>query len=80
MVSVTLRGDDVQSFDTRSNVSSGRIMESFYQKRICESDQLKTLLVLYDQDVEQKDLQTTLPEIQIHGDEIFRSEVEDCQF
>ena len=56
MMSVTLRGDDVQSFDTRSNVSSGRIMESFYKKRICESDQLKTLLALYDQDVEQKDL------------------------
>ena len=58
---VTLRGDDVEKFDTRwdevllsiNQVPSGDILESLYEMRAGESDQLKNELVMDKQEIEQ---------------------------
>ena len=60
--SVNLRDDDIQEFDTRwdevplsvSKIPSGDVLENLYKLRICESDQLKTALDLYDMEIHQK--------------------------
>ena len=52
---VTLHGDDVQDFDTRwdevllsiSQEPTDDILESLYNMRIRESDQLKTVIAMY---------------------------------
>ena len=67
LLSVTLRGDHVKGFDTRwdevllstQDAPSDSILESFFNVRIRESDQLKTVLALYDQDVERKNMPQT---------------------
>ena len=58
---ITLRGDDVQKFDARwdevllsiNQVPSGDILESLYEMRAGESDQLKNELVMDKQEIEQ---------------------------
>ena len=60
--SATLHDDNIQEFDTRwdevllsmSKVSSDDILESLYKLRKRESDQLKTVLELYDMEIHQK--------------------------
>ena len=60
--SVTLRDDNIQEFDTRwdevllsmSKIPSDDILESLCKLRIRESDQLKTVLELYDMEIHQK--------------------------
>ena len=60
--SITLRDDNVQEFDTRwdeillsmTNISSDDILERMDKLRIRESDQLKTVLELYDMEIHQK--------------------------
>ena len=62
LLSVALRDDNIQEFDTRweevllsiSKIPSDDIMESLYKLRIRESDQLKSVLELYDMEVHQK--------------------------
>ena len=62
LFSVNLRNDDVQEFDTRwekkllsmSKIPPDDILESLYKLRIRESDQLKTVLELYDLGIHQK--------------------------
>ena len=62
LFSLTLRNDNIQEFDTRlhdillsmSKIPSEDILESLYKLRIRESDQLKTLLELYDMEIHQK--------------------------
>ena len=62
LFSLTLRDDNVQEFDTRwdevlpsvSKIPSDDILESLYKLRIRESDQLKTVLELYDMEIHQK--------------------------
>ena len=59
LFSVTLRDDNVQEFDTRwdeillsmSKIPSDYVMESLYKLRIRESEQLKTVLELYEMEV-----------------------------
>ena len=59
---VTLRDDDVQEFDTiwdevllsMSKIPSDCILESLYKLKIRESDQLKTVLELYDMEIHHK--------------------------
>ena len=59
---VTLRDDNVQEFDTRwdevllsmTKIPSDDVLESLYKLRIRESDQLKTVLELYDMEIHQK--------------------------
>ena len=59
LFSVTLRGDDVQDFDTTweevlstiSEVPNGKILESLCQMRIRECDQRKTVLTMYEQEI-----------------------------
>ena len=62
LLSVTLRDDNVQEFDARwdeiqlsmTKIPSGDILESLYKLRIRESEQLKTVLELYDMEIHQK--------------------------
>ena len=62
LFSVTLRDDNVQESDTRwdeillsmSKIPSDYVLESLYKMRIRESEQLKTVLELYDMEVHQK--------------------------
>ena len=60
--SVTLRDDNIREFDTRwgevllsmTTIPSDDILESLYKLRIRASDQLKTVLELYEMEVHQK--------------------------
>ena len=60
--SVTLHEDNIQEFDTRwdefslsmTKIPPDEILESLYKLRIRESDQLKTVLELYDVEINQK--------------------------
>ena len=60
--SIILRNDDVQEFDTRwdeillsmTMIPPDDVLESLYTLRIRESDQLKTVLELYDIEIHQK--------------------------
>ena len=62
LFSVTLRDDDVQEFNTRwdevllsmSKIPSDDVLGCLYKLRIRESDQLKTVLELYDMEMQQK--------------------------
>ena len=62
LFSITLRNDNVQAFDTRwdeialsmTKIPSDDILESLYKLRIRESDQLKTVLELYDVEINEK--------------------------
>ena len=62
LFSVTLRNENVQEFDTRwdeilfsmTRIPPHDILESLYTLRIRESDQLKTVLELYDMEIHQK--------------------------
>ena len=59
---ITLRNDDVQEFDTRwddiflamTKIPTDDVLESLYKMRIRESDQLKTVLELYDMEIHLK--------------------------
>ena len=60
LFSITLHGDDIQDFDTRwdqvvqstSEVPNDKILESLYKMRIIESDQLRTVLAVYAQEID----------------------------
>ena len=62
LFSVTLYDDNIQEFDTRwdevllsiATIPSDDILESLYKLRIRESDQLKTVLELYNLEIHQK--------------------------
>ena len=59
LFSVTLLDDNIQDFDTRwdevlssmTRIPSDEIFESLYKLRTRESDQLKTVLELYDMEI-----------------------------
>ena len=65
LFSISFRGDDVQGFDTRWDevsllihlVPSDDLLESLYEMRIRGSDQVNTVLDVYEQDVEQDNSQ-----------------------
>ena len=69
LFSVALRDDNIQEFDTRwdevplsmPKIPSDEILESLYKLRIRESDQLKTVLELYDMEIHEK---TSVPNCQ----------------
>ena len=71
--SITLRGDNVQEFDTRwdenllsmTKIPSGDVLESM---RIRGSDQLKTVLELYDMEIKQQISMPKYQEIQNDGE------------
>ena len=62
LYSVALHDENIQEFDARcdevllsmSKIPSDDILESLYKLRIRESDQLKTVLELYDMEIHQK--------------------------
>ena len=85
--SITLRNDDVQELDTRwefyylwprSHLDD--VLESLYKLRILESDQLKTLLELYDTEIHQKKIDTWLSKVENDGEEKHRSETSITKF
>ena len=65
LMNVTQRGDDIQGFDASwdevllsiEEMPQDHIVESLHKRRIRDSEQLKTILALYDQDNEQKKAQ-----------------------
>ena len=69
LVTITLRNDNVQDFDTRwdeiflsmTKIPSYDVLESRYKLRTRESQQLKTVLDLYDMEIHQK---TSMPNCQ----------------
>ena len=62
LFSIGLRNDDVQDFETRwyqivlsmTKIPSDDVLERPYKLRIRESDQLKTVLELYDMEIHQR--------------------------
>ena len=58
---ISLHGDDIQDFDTRWDnalqstcyVPNDKILESLYKMRMRESDQLQTIMALYEQELTQ---------------------------
>ena len=58
---ITLRNDDFQEFDTRwveillsmSKIATDDVLESLYKLRLRESDQLKTMLEMYELEIHQ---------------------------
>ena len=68
LFTVTLRDDDVQEFDMRwgaillsvTKIPPDDVLESLYKLRVRESDQLKTVLELYDMEIHQKDTDARL--------------------
>ena len=82
LFSITLRNDNVQEFDTRwdevllsmSKIPSDDILENLYKMRIRESDQLKTLLELYDREIHQKISMGQLSQVEDNGEKKYRSE------
>ena len=80
LFSITPGNDDVQEFDTRcdafllSMTKSPLMMffEGLYKLRILESDQLETVLEMYDMEIHQK---LSMPNCQrLNGEEKYRSE------
>ena len=64
LVGVTPRGDDIQGFDTRwekvllsiEEMPQDHILESLHKRMTREPEQPKTIMALYDQNTERKDL------------------------
>ena len=62
LFSITLRNDNVQELDTRwdeillpvTKITPDDVLESLYKLRIRESDQLETVLELYEMEILQK--------------------------
>ena len=81
LFSVTLRDDNIQEFDTRwdevllsmSKIPSDDILEGLYKLRIRESDQLKTVLELYDMEIHQKISVPNCQKLKNHGEKEYRS-------
>ena len=73
LFSISLRNDDFQDFDTRwdeilksmTKIPLDGVLESLYKLRIRESDQLKTVLELYDMEIHQKISMTNYQKLKI---------------
>ena len=76
LLSLTLRDDNVQEFDTRwdevvlsmSKIPSDDVLESLCKLRISESEQLKIVLELYEMEIHQKDIDAQWPKIEDDGE------------
>ena len=77
LLSVTLRDDNVQEFDTRwdgvllsmSKIPSDDVLESLYKLRIRESDQLKNRIRIVRYGDSSKDIGSQLSKVENHGEE-----------
>ena len=82
LFSFTLHDDNIQEYDTRwdevqltmSKIPSDDILESLYKLRIRESAQLKTVLNLYEMEINQKISMPNYQKIEDDGEEEYRSE------
>ena len=57
-----------------SKVPSDDILENLYKMRIRESDQLETLLELYDREIHQRISMGQLSQVEDNGEKKYRSE------
>ena len=81
LFSITPHGDDIQDFDARwdkvllstSEVPNDKILSSYYKMRVRESDQLRTVLAMYEQENLSRSINAELSEVKDHGKEIHRS-------
>ena len=87
LFSITLRDDNVQEFDTRwddilfsmTKIPSDDILESLCKLRIRESEQLKTVLELFDMEIHQKISMLNYQKIEDNGEEEYGSETIDYE-
>ena len=85
--SVTLRDDNVQEIDTRwdevllsmSKIPSDDVLESLYKLRIRESEQLKTVLELYEMEIDQKISMPNKSKIEDDGEKKVLIRNSDCE-
>ena len=88
LFSITLRNDNVQEFDTRwdenlpsmTKIPSDDILESLYKLRIRESEQLKTVLELYDMEIHQKISTPNYQKLKNNCEKKYRSETSTAKF
>ena len=83
LFSVTFHDEKVQEFDTRwdevllfmSKIPSDDVLESLFKLRARESVQLRTVLELYDVEIQQKTSMPNYQKIEDDGEKEFRSEI-----
>ena len=88
LFSITLRNDDVQELDTRwdeiplsiTKIPNDDVLESLYNLRTRESDQLKTILELYDMEIRKKDVDAQLSDVEDDGEKMHSSETTITRF
>ena len=84
LFTITLREDDDQEYDTRwdeillsvTKIPLNDVLESLYKLRLRESDQLKTVLELYDMEIHQKISQPDYQKLKKNGEDEHRSETQ----
>ena len=82
LFSLALHDDNIQEVDTRwdevlllmSKTPSDEILESLCKLSIRESDQLKTVLEVYDMEIHEKISVLNYQKLKTHGEEEYRSE------
>ena len=89
LFSITSHGDDIQDFDIRwdqdflstSEVPNDKILESLCKscEHERESDQLKTVLVMYEQEINQDHKKPSYQKIEGHGKDTHRSNDQDTK-
>ena len=88
LFSINLRKDNVQDFDTRwdeillsmTKIPSDDILEGLYKLRIRESDQLETVLELYDMEIHQKIWTAQLSETENDVEKKYGSQTSTAKF
>ena len=83
LINVTLRGDDVQGFHTRwdevlppiKEIPQDNVLESLCKMRTRDSEQLKTILALSDQDIEQKEIPPSYQRLKIMAEKFLDQKI-----
>ena len=81
-------GDDIQNltqdgtkvFLAISEGPNDAILKCFQKMRIRESDQLNTVLAMYDQEIKSKSIEDRLSEVEDHGEKAHKSEDQGTKF
>ena len=84
LFTMTSRNDDVQEFDARwdeillsmTTIPLDDVLQSLYKLRIRESEQLKTVLELYNMEIHQKISKTDYQRMKNEAEEKHRSEIQ----
>ena len=82
LLRITLHGDNIQDFDTRwdqvllstSEAPNDKILERKNNMQMCESNQIKSVLAIHGQEINQSTSVTAeLTEVEDHGKEMHKS-------